>query len=114
MKRAFKEGHRGQFSEQRYREEDSYLRAKKKLEKIVGFYWHLAAYVIVNTFLIIMIMVNSDADESIWNFGSFSTAFFWGIGLVFHFLGVFGKNILFGKQWEEKKIKEFMDKDKHS
>jgi len=112
MKREYKENHRDKFSEERFREEDSYLRAKKKLEKIVGFYWHLAAYVIVNTFLIIMIVVNSDSGESIWNFGSFSTAFFWGIGLFFHFLGVFGTHILFGKNWEERKIKEFMDKDK--
>jgi len=114
MKRQSKEGHRDNFSEQRYREEDSYLRAKKKLEKIVGFYWHLAAYIIVNTFLIIMIAANNDADESMWNFRSFTTAFFWGIGLCFHFFGVFGKNILFGKQWQEKKIKEFMDKDKQN
>lgn len=112
MKRLKENNYKDRFSEQRFREEDAYLRAKKKLEKIVGFYWHLAAYVVVNIFLITMIIINSDPDESIWNFGTFATAFFWGIGLVFHFLGVFGPNFLFGKNWEERKIKEFMDKDK--
>ena len=114
MKRLHEDTHRDNFNEQRYREEDSYIRAKKKLEKVVGFYWHFASYIIVNTFLIIMIAVNNDADESIWEFGTFATAFFWGIGLFFHFLGVFGTHILFGKNWEERKIKEYMDKDKQN
>ena len=47
-----------------------------------------------------------------WHFGNFAVWFFWGIGLVGHWLGVFGKNIVFSKHWEERKIKEFMDKDK--
>ena len=94
-----------------YEEGDAYLRAKKKLDKLVGFYWHLAVYVVVNTFLIITISVNKDADETMWEFGTFATAFFWGIGLGFHFLGVFGPNVLFGKNWEEQKIKEYMRKD---
>ncbi len=112
MERLNKDTTRDSFNEQRYREEDSYIRAKKKLEKVVGFYWHLASYIIVNTFLVIMIITNTDDDRSIWNFGTFATPFFWGIGLSFHFIGVFGANLLFGKNWEERKIKEFMDKDK--
>jgi len=114
MERLHKDTNRDNFNEQRYREEDSYIRAKKKLEKIVGFYWHLASYVIVNAFLIITIATHLDADESIWKFGTFATAFFWGIGLSFHFIGVFGTSLFFGKNWEERKIKEFMDKDKQS
>ena len=93
-----------------YQKEEAYLRAKKRLEKIVGFYWHLAIYVIINLFLIILIGTKRD-DGEFWDFGTFATAFFWGIGLAFHFFGVFGPNFLFGKNWEERKIKEFMDKD---
>ena len=111
MEREYKELRRDKFSEQRYREEDAYIRAKKKLDNLKGFYWHLASYVIVNIFLIIVIASNQDEDESIWQFGTFATAFFWGIGLFFHFIGVFGTNLLFGKNWEERKIKEYMDKD---
>jgi hypothetical protein len=37
----------------------------------------------------------------------------WGIGMVFHAYGVFGKNILFGADWE-RKIKELMDKDSNN
>ena len=90
-----------------FRNEEAYLRAKKKVDAIVGFYWHLAAYVVVNIFLIILIGVNAGFLQ----FGTYATAFFWGIGLVFHFLGVFGTNFLFGKNWENKKIQEFIDKE---
>ena len=39
-------------------------------------------------------------------------AFFWGIGLVAHGLSTFGGEIFFGSAWEEKKIKELMEKEK--
>ena len=91
-----------------YRQE-AYLRAQKKVKKIIGFYWHLASYVIINIFLILLV---GKGSGNFWSFGTFSTAIFWGIGLFFHFLGVFGANFLFGKDWEQRKIKEYMDKDK--
>ena len=92
-----------------YAQEEAYLRAKKRLDKVVGFYWHLAVYVVVNLFLIILIGVNS--DEGFWHFGTIATPLFWGIGLGFHFLGVFGPNLLFSKNWEKRKIQEYMEKD---
>ncbi|NND51660.1 MAG: 2TM domain-containing protein [Flavobacteriaceae bacterium] len=92
--------------------EEAYLRAKKKLDKLVGFYWHLAVYVIINIFLIILIGVNLDRGDQFWSFGTFATALFWGIGLAFHFLSVFGPGFIFGKNWEDRKIKEYMDKDR--
>ena len=91
-----------------YREE-AYLRAQKKVKKIIGFYWHLASYIIINIFLILMI---GRAQGNFWSFGTFSTAIFWGIGLFFHFIGTFGPDFLFGKNWEQRKIQEYMDKDK--
>lgn len=95
-----------------YRKEDAYLRAQKRLKEIKGFYWHAFWYVVVNIFLIIVIASNNNGN--IWHFGTFSTPLFWGIGLGFHALGVFGKNLLFGKSWEERKIKEYMEKDKNN
>ena len=29
-----------------YRKEEAYLRAKKKVDAIIGFYWHLAVYIL--------------------------------------------------------------------
>lgn len=93
-----------------YKKEEAYLRAQKRLKDIKGFYIHAFWYAVVNIFLIVMIAANSDGD--IWRLGTFSTPLFWGIGLGFHALGVFGKNMFFSKKWEERKIKEFIDKDK--
>ncbi len=92
--------------------EDAYLRAKKRVDKIKGFYWHLFWYVVVNIFLLSMIYARLGKSETIWQYRHFSTAFFWGIGLLFHFLGTFGTNVLFGKEWEKKQIEKYMDKDK--
>lgn len=92
-----------------YQKEQAYVRAQKRVKEIKGFYWHAFWYLLVNLFIIITIAVNSN---NIWHFGTFSTAFFWGIGLGFHAIGVFGKNLIFSKDWEQRKIKEYMDKDK--
>jgi hypothetical protein len=68
--------------------------------------------VFVNGYLLAMIYRGLDADENMFEYGHFATPFFWGIGLAFHWFGVFGKNIVFSKEWEDRKMKEFMDKDK--
>ena len=38
----------------------------------------------------------------------------WGIGVVFHGLKVFNYMPFLGKEWEEQKIKEFMDREEQS
>ena len=95
-----------------FKKEDAYLRAQKRLKEIKGFYGHAFWYVVVNLFIIIMIVLNSDGN--IWHFGTFSTALFWGIGLAFHALSVFGKNFFFSKSWEDKKIREYLEKEEES
>jgi hypothetical protein len=95
-----------------FRREEAYLRAKKKVDTLIGFYWHLAVYIVVNIFLILLIALNS--NEGFSGFGPYATAVFWGIGLFFHFLGVFGPGFLFGKDWEQKKIQEYMEKDRNN
>jgi 2TM domain-containing protein len=102
------------YTQNNFDQEEAYLRAKKKLDKLKGFYWHLAWYIIVNVFLIITIARNLDADETIWQFGVFATPFFWGIGLFFHFVGAFGASLFFSKKWEKRKIEEYMNKDKRN
>lgn len=91
----------------------SYRKAYKEVKKIKDFYMHLVVYLAVNAFIIIS-NFNKDliGSSEFWNWNTFSTALFWGIGLVGHAASVFGNNILLGSNWEEKKIQEFMDKDK--
>jgi hypothetical protein len=94
-----------------------YLKAKKRVEKIKGFYIHFGIYIAANIFIsgIIIYGITYDDNESyreaFSNFGVYSTWIFWGIGVFFHWLGVFGFNSFFGKNWEENKLKEIMDKD---
>lgn len=64
--------------------QEAYQRAKKKVEARIGFYIHLAVYVIVNCLLIIINLATS--TQFLW----FKWPLIgWGIGLVFHALGVF-------------------------
>lgn len=93
-------------------EQIRYERAKKKVKSLSGFYRHLGVYLIVNAVLITLKAVKLDPGESFWTFNTFSTAFFWGIGLAFHAFGVFYNAVFFGKDWEDRKIREMMDKDK--
>jgi hypothetical protein len=89
--------------------------AFKRVKRIKGFYIHLLVYVLVNAFLIISSYIHiQHADSTIFNWETFSTAFFWGIGLLAHGVSVFGGNIFFGSKWEENKIQEFMDKEKNN
>lgn len=93
--------------------DERYNLAYKRVKRIKGFYIHALVYVLVNTFILISISKDS-ADGTIvfakWE--TWSTALFWGIGLVAHGMSVFGRDLFFGSDWEEKKIQEFMDKDK--
>lgn len=86
-----------------------YQKAKDKVDSIKGFYSHLTVYLIVNTFIVSTIVTTTNID--LFSFSALSTPFFWGIGLLFHVLGVFGSDLLFGQNWEKRKITEYMNKE---
>ncbi|MFB1040426.1 MAG: 2TM domain-containing protein, partial [Polaribacter sp.] len=79
-------------SKSNFTEAHKYLLAKKRVEKIKGFYIHLAVYIVVNIFIsaIIIYGLTNDSDGeygfagAITHFGTYSTWLFWGIGLFFH------------------------------
>jgi hypothetical protein len=80
-------------------EEEIYQRARKRVEEKKGFFSHLAIYVVVNAVLILIWAFTSRGYPwFVWPLGG------WGIGLVFHFLGVF----LFSKEtnWERNEIEK--------
>jgi uncharacterized integral membrane protein len=93
---------------------EQYQCAKNQVKKLKGFYGHLAVYIIVNSILLVLVYKNLDQGQNFFSFGTFSTAIFWGIGLLSHATSVFGKDLIFNKKWEEIKIQEFMGKDKKS
>lgn len=95
-------------------EEIKYQEVVKRVKKIKGFYTHAAIYVVVNIMIVILNIQDLEPGESYFKIENFITAFFWGLGLLTHALSVFLPNILLGSNWEEKKIKQLMDKDKQN
>ena len=85
--------------------DEKYERAKKRVEEIKGFYTHLIVYVCVNIGLVIINLVTSPG--ALWFYWPLLG---WGLGLFFHGMGVFVFPKFPGKQWEERKIKEVMEK----
>lgn len=85
-----------------------YLQAKKRVKQIKGFYIHLTVYVLVNLFLIAAKFFKNEEYES----GNFWGMGMWGVGLAIHGLSVFLPGFLFGNDWEERKIREIMDKNR--
>lgn len=98
-----------------HQDKEKLARAKKRVEDIKGFYTHLTVYILVNIFIILAnigVFSGTEIRMGMPGWGFFITPFFWGIGLFFHGLWVFGPTIPFLKNWEERKMKEFMDKHK--
>lgn len=98
--------------EKDYKKEYSYKAAQKKVKEIKGFYVHLLIYLVINVAIFIMVTRDSGFLEGLGNISNYSTLFFWGIGVVAHWASVFAPNFIFGKKWEEKKIKKIMEQDK--
>ncbi|MBF4517962.1 2TM domain-containing protein [Flavobacterium sp. ANB] len=99
----------GVIMEINYSEEDKYYLAKKKVENIKGFYANLTSFIGVNIILIIINLWTS--PEYLWFFWPL---LWWGVGVLFHGLKVFEVFPVLGKGWEERKIKEFMEKEKEN
>lgn len=87
--------------------ENNYFKAQKKVEEIKAFYGHMASYVVVNTGLAVLNIVTS--PEHLW---FLYPALGWGIGLVLHGCKTFDYMPFLSNEWEERKLKELMDKDK--
>ena len=88
-------------------EQARYEEARKRVSEIRDFYQHLITYVIINAALVgINLMTSPHYLWFLW------ALLGWGIGVALHALTTFGG--LWGKAWEERKIKEIMGKDRGS
>lgn len=88
-----------------YIRDKRYQKAREKLEAVKQFYGNLASYLVVIPFLI---WLNTRTTDFPW---AVFPAFGWGFGLLMHGLQVYGYNPLWGKRWEERKIRELMERD---
>lgn len=87
--------------------EQRFYKAQKRVEDIKEFYVHLSVYCII---IPVIVFVNLKyVPEFHWFWFSLLG---WGMGLFFHWFAIFGFQLLgFGKNWEDQKIKEFMNEN---
>lgn len=89
-----------------YISEKKYSQAKEQVEKLKGFYIHFAIYLLfVPVFIWLNYISRAGFPWAIFPIGG------WGFGVLSHAAETFNYNPFFGKDWEERKIKELMDKD---
>jgi sensor histidine kinase YesM len=85
--------------------DNAYLKAHRRVKEIKEFYGNLTSYCVVIPFLI---FINY---YTYWDFKWFWFPLFgWGLGVAIHGFTVFG----YGASWEEKKIREIMEKEKQN
>jgi len=82
-----------------------YRAARCQVRRLRGFYAHLAVYLAVNAGLLIVNLFS--APGRLWVVWPLAG---WGVGVVIHGAGVFLGGRLFGPAWEERKIREIMEK----
>lgn len=86
---------------------EKFIKAQERVEALKAFYGHLFAYVLVMLFLLAINLYTFPGYLwVVW------PALGWGIGIVSHAVGVFQWVPFLGKDWEEKKIQEILNKQK--
>jgi len=88
-------------------EDPKYQLAKDKVQRIRTFYYSLFSYLLVLSGLAAL-NYYLDGFRNPWVLW---VALFWGLGLLLKGIQLFGRAPFLGKEWEERKIREYMDKD---
>lgn len=92
-------------TQEEFIDDKRYQKAKEKVEAVKGFYGNLIAYCIV---IPCLALLNYKTTSFPW---IIFPVLGWGFGLMTHGMEAFGYNPLWGKRWEEKKLRELMDKE---
>ena len=74
--------------------------------KLKEFYYNLLSYCLVIPFLVFINLRFSPQFHWFW-----LPMFGWGIGLAFHAMSVYFENGRFGRNWEQRKIREYMEQE---
>jgi hypothetical protein len=89
-----------------YAEADRYYEAQKKVAEIKKFYQHLTVYLLCNPIVIVVNLMTSPGY--LWFIWSLMG---WGIAIVLHGLKAFEFSPFYNKEWEERKIREILEKE---
>jgi hypothetical protein len=83
-----------------------YERARQRAAELKEFYSHAVIYVLVNLALFVIDLLTGDGWWFYW------ATIFWGLGLVIHGISTFGQIGPFSSDWEERKAREIMDRER--
>ncbi|WP_459212669.1 2TM domain-containing protein [Aquimarina rhabdastrellae] len=85
----------------------AYERAKERVDELKKFYNNLFSYLV---FICFLAGLNYYVNE-LRNPWFLWAAFGWGIGIVFHAIKAYRINPMFDKDWEERKIRKYMEEE---
>ena len=92
---------------------ESLVRAKEKVRHLKIFYYHLVGYIILVLLLLYNLYIIDDNNTYADFFTWFNTIIIlsWTIFIAIHAWNVFKGRLFFKKSWEEKKLKEYLEKE---
>jgi 2TM domain-containing protein len=85
-------------------EHPRYKEARRRARSLRGFYVHALAYIVVMTSVFALGMAGAPIRH--WP----GWPLFWGLGLLAHGFAVLVAPGLFGADWEERKIREYLER----
>jgi fatty acid desaturase len=86
--------------------DERYLSARRQARALRAFYMHAMVFVLVNSGLFLIDLLTGDGWWFYWGLIG------WGIGLGGHALSVFARVSPFGADWEERKTREIMERER--
>jgi Na+/melibiose symporter-like transporter len=91
-------------------EDERYKRAQARVHRLRGFYSNVITFVLVNLLLLVLNLLSN--PHKLWFYW---VTLIWGVVLIIQAINVFTiRDRFLGEEWEERKIRELMEKDKHS
>lgn len=82
-----------------------YERAQERVAELKAFYSHLGIYLV---FVVVFLFINLYTGGFFWAIFPIAG---WGIGILGHASNTFRWNPFFSKDWEQRKIEEYMYND---
>lgn len=97
-------------------EDFKFMKAKNKVEKLKRFYMHLVIYIVINSVITVVKIMNNinngeTFNEAFFDFATIITWLIWGIALALHAFSVYGIQFILGEDWEERKIEKLMHEE---
>ena len=89
-----------------------YVHAKERVKALKIFYLHLVLFLIgIPLILSLILLIDDSENRSFWIWLILTTIVTWCIGMAIHAWSVLGRNILFKKSWEDRKLKEYLEEE---